>query len=138
LAQKIKGDLNWLKEAEQPAFVVVDDDDKSIGKYLQFIEVVKIFMSYPKLYSWHYIALMRTQLNATGLHCLPNITIFLDILNHNKVTFFPQTLPTLLEKFLSLKGGSLTQIKVAADELLLELSPNMNDLLTYIEVALPF
>jgi len=72
------------------------------------------------------------------MHCLPNTTTFLDILNHNKVTFLPQTLPTLLEKFLSLKGGSLTQIKVTADELLKELSPNMNDLLTYVEVALPF
>jgi hypothetical protein len=60
LAQKIKGDLNWLKEVEQPAFVVVEDDDKSIGKYLQFIEIVKIFMSYPKMYSWYYITLMRT------------------------------------------------------------------------------
>jgi len=53
------------------------------------------------------------------------------------VTFLPQTLPILLEKFLSLKG-SLTQIKVLADEFLKELSPSMNDLLTYIEVALPF
>jgi hypothetical protein len=76
-------------------------------------------------------------LDATGLHCLPNTTTFLDILNHNKVTFLPQTLPILLEKFLSLKG-SLTQIKVLADEFLKELSPSMNDLLTYIEVALPF
>ena len=47
LAHKIKGDLNWLKEAESPALVVVEDDDTLIGKYLDYMPVVKLYMSYP-------------------------------------------------------------------------------------------
>jgi hypothetical protein len=47
LAHKIKGDLNWLKEAESPALVVVEDDDTLIGRYLDYMPVVKLYMSYP-------------------------------------------------------------------------------------------
>jgi hypothetical protein len=60
LSYKIKGDINWLKEAESPALIVVEEDDSVVGKYLTYMSVVKLYMSYPQLYSWDYISLMRT------------------------------------------------------------------------------
>jgi hypothetical protein len=44
LAQKIKRDLKWIKEAESPALVVVKDDDNLFGKYIDYMLVVKQYM----------------------------------------------------------------------------------------------
>lgn len=66
LASKIKGDLNWLKEVEHPALVVVEESDGAFSKHLQYIQVPSLFMSYPQLYSWNYIALMKSQCDASG------------------------------------------------------------------------
>lgn len=59
LAGKIKGSLEWLKEADEPHLVVVEDG-AALELYFNHIEVVKLFMFYPKLYSWNYIALMKS------------------------------------------------------------------------------
>ena len=50
---------------------------------------------------------MKTQLNPSGEYRIPNVTTFLDILSHPKISFMPAALYTLLERFLNLKGGSI-------------------------------
>jgi hypothetical protein len=101
------------------------------------MEVVKLFMNYPQLYSWEYVTLMKTQLSPSGRHCMPNITVFLDILSLSQVTFSVFSFPMLLEKFFDLKGGSLSQIKAVVNELLNSLDAiDMGVLLSSIEVAI--
>ena len=42
LSEKIKSDLNWLKESDEPAFVVVADTD--LSRYYKYVEVTSLFM----------------------------------------------------------------------------------------------
>jgi hypothetical protein len=51
--------------------------------------VVKLFMNYPKLYSWPFIAYMRSELSETGAMRSDNTNCFLDLLSHNEVSFNP-------------------------------------------------
>jgi hypothetical protein len=106
LANKIKGSLEWLKEADEPHIVVVEEG-LLFEMYFNHIEVVKLFMSYPQLYSWNYIALMKLQLDPPGQYRIPNTNTFLSILSNSKITFNTSMLPMLLEKFLNMKGGDL-------------------------------
>ena len=48
-----------MKEVERP-HVVVAEDGLAFKKYVEFIEVVELFMAYPQLYSWEYIELMKS------------------------------------------------------------------------------
>jgi len=79
---------------------------------------------------------MKSQLDTAAKYRMPNLRTFLSILSHSKVTFDPNRLPALLEKFLEVKGGNLEKIQEAAEKILTEFSLNMNVLLSYIEVGL--
>jgi hypothetical protein len=51
--------------------------------------VVKLFMAYPKLYSWPYIAYMRAELTETGAIRSENTKCFLELLVSVTVSFDP-------------------------------------------------
>lgn len=95
--------------------MVVEDDGTLHERFLQWIEVVKLFMEFRNLYSWDYIKLMKTQLDDVAKYRMPNLRTFLTILSHSKTNFDPSRLPTLLEKFLEVKGGNLETIQEAAE-----------------------
>jgi hypothetical protein len=67
---------------------------------------------------------------------MPNLNTFLSILSHSKVTFDPNRLPALLEKFLEIKGGSLEKIYEAAERILSKFPLDVNVLLSYVEVGI--
>lgn len=62
----IRGSLHWLIYANSPSVVVSEDGD-AIQKYIDYITVVRLFMRYPKLYSWKYISFMKSELTDLGL-----------------------------------------------------------------------
>lgn len=74
-----------MAEAHYPSVVVVDY--KAPKLYLDYMAVVKLFVSYPRLYSWPYIAYMRSELSETGAMRIDNTKCFLDLLNHSAVSF---------------------------------------------------
>jgi hypothetical protein len=61
---------------------------------------------------------MKSQLDAAAEYRIPNLKTFLYILSHSRVTFDPNRLPALLEKFLEVKGGNLEKIQEAAEKIL--------------------
>lgn len=97
--------------------------------------VVKLFVGYPKLYSWPYIAYMRSELSETGAMRIDNTKCFLDLLNHNNVTFNPNDIIRLSKQFYELKGdlNSITQI---GNKILAKIPLKMGLLLSYTEVAI--
>jgi hypothetical protein len=102
LAEKAKADLKWLGTATDPWLVVMDHND--IGSYSPYYEVVQEFMCHTQLYSWPYIAFMRTQLSEAGRIRLLSIAAFLSILK--RTTFDPNKLSVFYDSFLNLKVGS--------------------------------
>ena len=71
LAEKIKADLKWLSLAVDAWYAVIDYNNTEV--YIPYSEVVKEFMCHIQLYSWPYIAFMRTQLSEIGLLYLPRL-----------------------------------------------------------------
>lgn len=49
--------------------------------------VVKLFVNYPKLYSWTFFSYMRSELSETGTMRTDNTKCFLDLLSHDNVSF---------------------------------------------------
>ena len=94
LAEKIKADLKWLSLAIDAWYAVVDYNNLG-GVYIPYSEVVKEFMCHSQLYSWPYIAFMRTQLSGIGLLQLPRLKSFLSILGCSE--FDPTKLSVLCD-----------------------------------------
>lgn len=111
------------------------EDGPNFIKYSTYIDVTKLFTSYPSLYSWEYIRLMRSQLDSSGKFRIPNVTTFLGILSHARVSFSSGTLSYLLERFLNVKGA-LQEIQAAADEILLKMDCEMGRLLNLVEISI--
>jgi hypothetical protein len=65
LAEKAQADLAWLGTAINPWLVVMDHSD--IGSYSPYYELIQEFTCHTQLFSWPYIAFMRTQLSEAGL-----------------------------------------------------------------------
>jgi hypothetical protein len=79
LAKTIKGSIHWVFEADSPAVVVTDC--KAIDIYFKYMEVVRLFVSYPKFYSWKYFAFMESELTNLGLLRIDSTRVFLDLLS---------------------------------------------------------
>lgn len=106
LASYLKSDVHWLVETEEPQFIVVEDANVEV--YSNYLEVVELFMSYRQLYSWEYIALMRSQLNYAGKYRIDIIRVFLDLLSHKNSGFTILTLHSTFDRYINdLKGGGL-------------------------------
>ena len=97
--------------------------------------VVKLFVSYPKLYSWPYIAYMRSELSETGAMRIDNTKCFLDLLNHSAVSFAENDILRLSKQFYELKGD-LNSITFVGNKILAAISLKMNFLLSYTEVGI--
>jgi hypothetical protein len=87
LAEVTKAPFNWVAEATSKVVVVTQDN--LVSSYISYIEVVRLFMAYPKFYSWPYIAYMRAELANLGLIRLSNTECFLKLMNHENVTVAP-------------------------------------------------
>ena len=109
-------------------------DHSNIGAYSPYYEVVQEFTCHINLYSWPYIAFMRTQLSEAGRIRLLSIAAFLSIL---KRTEFDHTkLSVLYEQFLNLQVGSTIQITAMAFDILkLKGKMEMNELLAAVAFA---
>ena len=99
--------------------------------------VVKLFVSYPKLYSWPYIAYMRSELSETGAMRIDNTQCFLDLLNHDAVSFNDNDIIRLSKQFYELKGD-LNSITIVGNQILAATPTplKMGLLLSYTEVAI--
>ena len=62
-------------------------DPNALEIYVEYIEVVRLFMNYPKLYSWEYIAFMESELTKLGILRLNTTEEFLKLLNSGKIKF---------------------------------------------------
>ena len=76
--------------------------------------VVKLFMSYPKLYSWKYITFMKSELNDKGLTRIKSTEGFLNLMSNDKVLYSGLSLPMQFQRFFEMKSGSLSYILNAA------------------------
>lgn len=110
-------------------------DYKAPKLYLDYMAVVKLFVSYPKLYSWPYIAYMQSELSETGLIRIENTKCFLDLLNNEAISFNESDIIRLSKQFYELKGD-LNSITVVGNKLLANMPLKMNLLLSYTEVAI--
>jgi hypothetical protein len=81
--------------AEANCQAVVVSDYKNPQLYVNYMDVVRLFMGYPKLYSWPFIAYMKEELADLGKGRIKNTKCFLDLLNHDKVFFNVSDLPRL-------------------------------------------
>ena len=68
-------------------------DPNALEIYVEYIEVVRLFMNYPKLYSWSYIAFMESELTRLGILRLNTTEEFLKLLNSDKIKFDKLSLP---------------------------------------------
>ena len=133
LAEKGKASLKWVAFAECPWLVTVDYDN--LEMYSAYYEVLKLFMGYPQLYSWPYIAFMRTQLSDAGVNRIPTSQTFLEILRLS-ATFNPFDLSRLFDQFYSLKVGGNQQIySIAIDLLKAQPTLEMSELLANVAIA---
>ena len=114
MAEKADADLRWLGTATDPWLVVMDHSD--IGSYSHYYEVVQEFTCHTQLYSWPYIAFMKTQLSEAGRIRLLSIAAFLSIVKRTE--FDPTKLSVLYDQFLNLKVGSTSQIETMAAAIL--------------------
>ena len=78
--------MSWIIEADSPAVVVVEDGPM-VHKYIQYMDVVKLFLRYQRLYSWDYMTLMQTELTNLGFMRMRSTEAFLEFLNSSKVSF---------------------------------------------------
>jgi hypothetical protein len=93
LAQIIKAPFSWISQANSSSVVV--SDFRSPELYVTYIDVVRLFMNYPTLYSWPYIQYMEDELTPSGLLRLRNTNCFLDLLANHNVKFIENELPLL-------------------------------------------
>jgi len=93
LAEKIKADLWWLNQTSEAWLVVINYDN--LEAYAPYYEVIKEFMVHPQLYTWPYIAFMRTQLSEIGMTRIPTLAGFLTLLKYTK--FEPAKLSVLYD-----------------------------------------
>jgi hypothetical protein len=97
LAEIIKGPINWVAEATSKVVVVTQDN--LVSSYITYIEVVRLFMSFQKHYSWAYIAYMRSELSNLGLLRLPNTECLLKLMNCENVAVIPTDWSRLSKQF---------------------------------------
>ena len=97
LAKLIKGNISWLVEANSQVVVVTDPN--ALETYIEYTEVVRLFMSYPKLYSWNYINFMESELTKLGILRLNTTKEFLELLNSGKIKFDNLSLPVQLKRY---------------------------------------
>ena len=74
-------------------------DPNAVEIYVEYIEVVRLFMNFPKLYSWNYIAFMESELTKLGILRLNTTEEFLKLLNSGKITFGKVSLPMQLKRY---------------------------------------
>jgi hypothetical protein len=135
LSQRIKGDLNWLKETED-TYAIVAEDGPDTKKYFCFLPVVNVFMIYPQLFSWEYLNLMKTQLDDSGSFRLPLTETFLLILSDKRVTFAPKNLLHLFGSFLKVVRNTAPVVEHIVNEILCELQPlELGQLLKLVDIA---
>lgn len=122
-------------EVDNPAPVIAEEG-LEFKKYSLYLDVVNIFLQYPKHYSWDYFALMKTQLDDSGQYRLPTLVTFLSVLSDSRVTYSSKNLPILLANFIRIGLHTMPVITAAADKILGELNPlEMGKLLALIDIA---
>lgn len=85
---------------------MVVTDPNALEIYVEYIEVVRIFMDYPKLYSWDYISFMESELTKLGILRLNTTEEFLKLLDSGKIKFDNLSLPAQLKRYYEIESGS--------------------------------
>ena len=106
LCEAVKGSIIWVAEATSKVVVVTQDN--LVSQYITYIDVVRLFMSYHKFYSWPYVTYMRSELTNLGLLRLPNTECFLKLMSHRNVIVTSADWSRISKQFYTLKGGDLT------------------------------
>ncbi len=134
LAKIIKGNIDWLVEANFKVVVVTDPN--SLDTYVEYLEVVRLFMNYPKLYSWNYIYFMESELTRLGILRLNTTEEFLKLLNSGKIKFDNLLLSTQLKRYYEIESGSYECNTEAGNYLLCHLdSVRLDQFIGYIEIV---
>ena len=74
-------------------------DPNALDIYVEYLEVVRLFMDYPRLYSWEYISFMESELTRLGILRMNTTKEFLTLLNSGKIKFDNLSLPSQLKRY---------------------------------------
>ena len=78
---------------------MVVTDPNALDIYVEYLEVVRLFMDYPRLYSWEYIFFMESELTRLGILRMNTTKEFLTLLNSGKIKFDNLFLPLQLKRY---------------------------------------